>query len=673
MKKYAGKNTINFLTKLFGNEVVLLRNEIDELKERVSLLENNSGSGGTHTHEFVDGVCTVCGINIGELANWAYQLNETDKSIILTNYIGSESDVTVRSSYAIGEDVYDTTIIGICLFKDCTGIQTITFEEGIEIVSYNGFSTNNMFSGCTSLTTINGLENVNMSNVSDMNYMFYNCSSLNALDLSMINVDNATSMQSMFAGCTSLTSLNVTNWNTSNVTNMREMFNGCTLLTEITGLENLDVSNVEDMSYLFFNDNSLESLDLTKWNVSKVTNMKQMFSGCASLTEISASHEGGWDINEECDTSYMFYDCGCENVTIIDHNYTSSITTEPTCEVPGVRTYTCSVCGDTYTEDIDPLGHTYVNGVCTVCGAEDPNYIEPSPASYFDTDGAGTIKWLTSEGQKATEIVIPTEINGEQIIALREQAFNRSTYLESVTIPGTIKTISKSAFNGCSKLASVTICEGVEAINGYAFGGCTSLTEINIPSSVKNIGEYAFDGCTKLTSIVIPEGVETLGNDVFYNCNLLTDVTLPNTITSMGEEVFENCKALKSIVFPEGITTLGTYTFKGCTALTSVTLPSTITTIGKYVFDGCTALLSIAIPEGITTIDQYAFCNCKALESIIIPVTLTTINASAFYNCYVLATVNYRGTEEQWNAISINTSSNTKLINATKVYNYTAA
>lgn len=357
---------------------------------------------------------------------------------------------------------------------------------------------------------------------------------------------------------------------------------------------------------------------------------------------------------------------------------TSEVTTEATCETTGVRTYTAEFANEAFAkqlknETIDALGHTYVNGVCTVCGAADPNYIEPSPASYFDTDGNGTIKWLTSEGQKATEIVIPTEINGEQIIALREQAFNRSSYLESVTIPGTIKTISKSAFNGCSKLASVTICEGVEAINGYAFGGCTSLTEINIPSSVKNIGEYAFDGCTKLTSIVIPEGVETLGNEVFYNCNLLTDVTLPNTITSMGEEVFENCKALKSIVFPEGITTLGTYTFKGCTALTSVTLPSTITTIGKYVFDGCTALLSIAIPEGITTIDQYAFCNCKALESIIIPVTLTTINASAFYNCNVLATVNYRGTEEQWNAISINTSSNTKLINATKVYNYTAA
>jgi surface protein len=38
-------------------------------------------------------------------------------------------------------------------------------------------------------------------------------------------------MEKMFYNCDSLTSLNISNWNTSNVTNMASMFDGCSSLT----------------------------------------------------------------------------------------------------------------------------------------------------------------------------------------------------------------------------------------------------------------------------------------------------------------------------------------------------------------------------------------------------------------------------------------------------------
>lgn len=41
------------------------------------------------------------------------------------------------------------------------------------------------------------------------------------------------------------------------------------------------------------------------------------------------------------------------------HSYTETITTEPGCVTPGVKTYTCS-CGDSYTEEIPATGHTAV-------------------------------------------------------------------------------------------------------------------------------------------------------------------------------------------------------------------------------------------------------------------------------------------------------------------------
>ena len=48
----------------------------------------------------------------------------------------------------------------------------------------------------------------------------------------------------------------------------------------------------------------------------------------------------------------------------------AEITTEPTETEDGLRTYTCSVCGDTFTEVIPALGdgthlHTYDEGIVT--------------------------------------------------------------------------------------------------------------------------------------------------------------------------------------------------------------------------------------------------------------------------------------------------------------------
>ena len=41
------------------------------------------------------------------------------------------------------------------------------------------------------------------------------------------------------------------------------------------------------------------------------------------------------------------------------HEYTSEVTREPTCTFTGVTTYTCSLCGETYTESIPAIGHSW--------------------------------------------------------------------------------------------------------------------------------------------------------------------------------------------------------------------------------------------------------------------------------------------------------------------------
>jgi predicted MPP superfamily phosphohydrolase len=54
------------------------------------------------------------------------------------------------------------------------------------------------------------------------------------------------------------------------------------------------------------------------------------------------------------------------------HTYVSSVTRDPTCTTAGVKTFTCSRCGDSYTEAIEKLEHNYLNDICITCGLRNP-------------------------------------------------------------------------------------------------------------------------------------------------------------------------------------------------------------------------------------------------------------------------------------------------------------
>ena len=49
------------------------------------------------------------------------------------------------------------------------------------------------------------------------------------------------------------------------------------------------------------------------------------------------------------------------------HQYTS-VKTDATCTEDGSEVFTCTLCGDSYTETIKATGHNYVDGTCTACG-----------------------------------------------------------------------------------------------------------------------------------------------------------------------------------------------------------------------------------------------------------------------------------------------------------------
>ena len=81
--------------------------------------------------------------------------------------------------------------------------------------------------------------------------------------------------------------------------------------------------------------------------------------------------------------------------------YELTATVEPTCTTPGKRVYTCTTeghKGEIYEEIIsDALGHEFVNGVCTRCGAPESN--GGSSAVTLTVTGAGAYETSIADGR----------------------------------------------------------------------------------------------------------------------------------------------------------------------------------------------------------------------------------------------------------------------------------
>ena len=80
------------------------------------------------------------------------------------------------------------------------------------------------------------------------------------------------------------------------------------------------------------------------------------------------------------------------------HHY-DAVATAPTCTEKGYTTHTCA-CGDSYTDSsTDAVGHNYKAGICTICGALDPERRPASPQIMITTEsGRPKISWNAVNG-----------------------------------------------------------------------------------------------------------------------------------------------------------------------------------------------------------------------------------------------------------------------------------
>ena len=74
------------------------------------------------------------------------------------------------------------------------------------------------------------------------------------------------------------------------------------------------------------------------------------------------------------------------------------VTTEPTCTTAGVKTFSCSVHGETRTEELPALGHTFgAGGLCTRCGEKDPAIPTQDESGVYGIASEKQLQWFAAK------------------------------------------------------------------------------------------------------------------------------------------------------------------------------------------------------------------------------------------------------------------------------------
>ena len=580
-----------------------------------------------HSHNFENGVCTVCGVNEDSI-EMSFALNDDGTGYVLTD-IGECTDKKIF----IPESFKGLPVIAIgsSAFEKCTTVQRITIPDSVVSIGVDAFSQ------CTALKRVNFGENSQLTAIADS--AFSECTSIKTFEIP----DGVTSIGSgAFSSCTSLTGITIPD--SIECIGFDAFINCTSLIYNLYG--NAKYLGNKNNSFVVLTESISKNINFCMIHENTKIIYHYSFRNCESLTSIS--------IPESLTSIGYAAFRNCSSLTDVYFDRNSQLT-----NIDDEAFFNCiSLKNFTIPDTVTSIGHTVFSNCISL------NYAVYDEALYI---GSTENPYFLLAKARSTDIT-SCHIH-EKTRFIHSAAFVNCTELTEVTIPSNVIKIGLVAFEKCISLKAVNISD-VEAwckikfdslsdtSNPLVYAGNLYLngnlvTELIIPQTVTTIENSAFLNCTSITSVTIPESVTYIGNFAFRNCSSLTSVTISGSVTSIGYSAFQNCSSLTSVTIPDSVKSIGNYSFEGCSSLETVYLSenSKLQSLETRIFAKCTSLKSIIIPDSVISIGNAAFYDCSSLESVTIPDSVTSIELSAFENCSSLESIKL-GSDSHLNKIA---------------------
>ncbi|MBD8940419.1 MAG: hypothetical protein EGR73_09000 [Lachnospiraceae bacterium] len=208
--------------------------------------------------------------------------------------------------------------------------------------------------------------------------------------------------------------------------------------------------------------------------------------------------------------------------------------------------------------------------------------------------------------------------------------------------------IEARAFEQTENLTSIDVskCKKLQDIDNYALNGCSQLTEFVIPENVTHIGRYAFYGCSGLTELHMPENIDFIGRYAFAgisNIRIYFDApVLPGNLQENWDygirgyylgsgEKLSNTE-WEYTLLSDGTAVLMKYVGKESRVTVTEVDGHTVSAVGANVLNSDSAIQELNLPETVISISNYAFENAENLQKIFIPSSVKMIGSYAFRN-----------------------------------------